>query len=696
MKNYILAILTALFLILNNTFAIEKCGTMKALELMAETNPNVLKQMESVENFIYNNSVNQKKEKEIITIPVIFHVVYTSPSENLSDERLMSQLDVLNEDFRKLNPNFDETLDVFKDRAADFELEFCLAQTDPDGLPTTGVNRVFTDTTDFSVEDYVKFTATGGSDAWSSNEYLNFWVCDLEPGLLGYAQFPGLGESTDGVVLDFVQVGRGFVSGVSGRTATHEVGHWLNLRHVWGDGPCDQDDLVDDTPPAANSHAGCPINANSCTLDESEPDMVQNYMDYSDDDCLTLFTKGQKERARVLFEENGSRHALVNSNKCAIPVLADVNVRLIDVIEPQQNQNFCETSISPIVKLRNVGNNEITAVKGEIYIDGEFASSSLWNGNLLTGDFGEFELDAVSLSAGRHELKILLAGVNSRLDEKPDDNELTLNVQVLGQAIPLKEDFEGNAFPPDYYNLFDKDNDNKGFQLNSDVAKSGNNCLYINCFDYDSPGSIDDFILPIINLKNFENTKLEFYNAYARYDSSDSDTLEVLASKDCGETFKSVFKRQGALLASEGNTSSAFVPSSPDKWKLRTANLSEFDGVEELIVKFRCINSHEQNLYIDDITIFGDEIVSIREDNINFNANIFPNPAKDQAQLIIENLVSGTFKVISIDGKILDEYKISPNKKLYTINLENYNNGTYFLSLNNEGLSKTFKFFILK
>lgn len=696
MKHYTSTILIAFFIVLNNTFAIEKCGTMKALELMVETNPQAAKQLQKVESLTRNNQARQKKDREVITIPVIFHVVYTSNNENISDERLMSQIDVLNEDFRKLNPNFDETLPVFVDRAADFELEFCLAQTDPDGLPTNGINRIFSDTTDFTVNDFVKFTSTGGSDAWPSNEYLNFWVCDLEPGLLGYAQFPGLEESTDGVVVDYVQIGRGFVNGISGRTATHEVGHWLNLRHVWGDGPCEEDDMVEDTPPADNSHSGCPLTANTCTVGESEPDMVQNYMDYSDDGCLTLFTEGQKERSNAIFEENGPRYALASSNKCTPTVLADTNVRLIEIIEPQQNQNFCSTTVFPILKFRNFGNNELTSFTAEVYVDGEFIANSSWRGSALTGDFGNVELDATELTPGQHELKFLLTVVNGTIDEKPEDNELSLNVQVLGKEIPLEESFESTAFPPDFYNLFDKDDDGKGFQLNTNTAKTGNNCLYINCFEYDTPGTIDDFILPIIDLKNFKNTKLEFYNAYARYDSSDSDTLEVLVSKDCGETFKSVFKRQGALLASEGNTTNAFVPSSPDKWKLRTVNLSEFDGVEELIVKFRCINSHEQNLYIDDIAIKGDKIVGINEGIANFGVKIFPNPAKNQAQLTVENIIGGTFNIISMDGKVLSEYEVFPNKKQYTINLENYSNGTYFVSLNHNGLNKTFKFFVLK
>jgi len=392
---YYIPILASLFLILGiSSYASEKCGTMEALNRITQANPAVLSKLQAVENFTQKNTSNKKSEKEVITIPIVFHVVYATIMENLSDERILSQLDVLNEDFRKLNSNADNTLDIFKDRAADLEIEFCLAQTDPEGLPTTGINRVFSDSTTFSLFDNMKFTANGGSDAWPADEYLNFWVCDLEPGFLGYAQFPGMDNSTDGVVVDYVHVGRGFLDGITGRTATHEVGHWINLRHIWGDGDCMEDDLVDDTPPANTFHSGCPLMVNTCIGTENEPDMVQNFMDYSDDECLTLFTEGQKERARAIFEPGGPRQAITTSNKCAIPELADLDARLIEIIEPMQNQNYCTNPVSPTIKFRNFGNTNITSVKAEVFVDGISTSSSSWSGDLSTGDYGDFALNA--------------------------------------------------------------------------------------------------------------------------------------------------------------------------------------------------------------------------------------------------------------------------------------------------------------
>jgi len=702
LKNYALLLGCLLILISTTAFStvIEKCATMQASKNQVNENPDLLKQIEALENFIQKNKVNQKKAGEIITIPVIFHVVYKNDSENLSTERLMSQIDVLNEDFRKLNENADKTIEIFKDRAADFEIEFCLAQTDPEGFPSTGINRVFTDSLQFTGNNGVKFTATGGADAWPATAYLNFWVCDLESIILGYAQFPERNQATDGVVVDYTQIGRGYVTGITGRTATHEIGHWMNLRHIWGDedendrGNCMLDDFVEDTPPAVDSHNGCPLNDNSCP-DDNEPDMVQNYMDYSADNCLTLFTEGQKQRARAIFEPEGPRHAITQSNKCTAAVLADNDIRLLELIQPLQNQNLCTTSVSPVINFRNFGNNTISSVKAEIFVDDVPTTTSEWNGELTTGSFGDFELSTFELSPGNYKLKFLLTSINNSTDENPEDNEITINIQVLGSELPLEQGFESNTFPPDFYNLYDNEAKDQGFELNTDVARSGTNCMYINCFKYESAGNKYEFVLPILNLKDFENTELEFYNAYARYDATDSDTLEVLVSKDCGSTFKSVFKREGALLASEGNTTSTFVPSSPEKWKLRTVDLSEFDRAEEVIVKFVCINSNEQNLYIDDIAIKGDKMPLNLNDNILGNVELSPNPAINQTQLIINKPISGTLQLHSIDGKVLEVQKITFQQRNLTINLENYNSGTYFLSLNSKGLIKTFKLVVL-
>lgn len=297
------------------------CGTMEHLEQEIQLDPERALRLEQIENHTRQILNSEARDVDgVITIPVVVHVVWNTNQENISDAQVQSQIDVLNEDFRRLNSDADNTWS----QASDSEIEFCLATVDPNGNPTNGITRTFTSRSSFSSNNQVKFNSSGGQNAWPASQYMNFWVCDLSGGLLGYAQFPGGNPATDGIVCDYLYVG---TIGTAtppfnlGRTATHEVGHWLNLRHIWGDGGCGVDDFVADTPLAGNPNfTGLPCNfpgPNSCnTGANDDPDMFQNYMDYSDDACMNLFTAGQRVRMRALFEPGGAKESLLSSIAC--------------------------------------------------------------------------------------------------------------------------------------------------------------------------------------------------------------------------------------------------------------------------------------------------------------------------------------------------------------------------------------------
>lgn len=248
-------------------------------------------------------------ESEYI-IPVVVHIVYNNDMENLSDERITTQIIVLNEDFNRLNADSVNTPEPFLGVAAHCNIHFCLASYDPNGDTTSGITRDYTDTSiwDLAFSEKVKSAETGGADAWPSASYLNIWVCDLEDGVLGYAVSPGADPDIDGIVVDYRAFGLADIGSAPynlGRTATHEVGHWLGLFHIWGDdgGSCAGTDLIDDTPNQAGPTYGCP---DFPYYDECSPDypgiMFMNYMDYADDACMNLFTNGQKARMRNVLE----------------------------------------------------------------------------------------------------------------------------------------------------------------------------------------------------------------------------------------------------------------------------------------------------------------------------------------------------------------------------------------------------------
>lgn len=298
------------------------CASHDVLQQQILENPMLLEQMEEIEKHVQEHIHNHgAQERILVTIPVVFNIVYNTTAENISDAQILSQLNILNEDFRKLNADVANTPAIFASLAADCEINFCLATRDPNGNATTGIRRQSTTVTAFSSNDAVKFTAQGGLDAWPRDQYLNFWVCDLSGGLLGYAQFPGGAAATDGVVCDYQYVGNTGTATApfnKGRTATHEVGHWLNLRHIWGDANCGSD-LVSDTPTHNTSNGGCPAYPHLSTCSGTPVEMTMNYMDYTDDACMYMFSTGQKARMQALFATGGARVSLLSSLGCSAP-----------------------------------------------------------------------------------------------------------------------------------------------------------------------------------------------------------------------------------------------------------------------------------------------------------------------------------------------------------------------------------------
>ena len=307
------------------SYSQERCATDMYSDLLEEKYPEYAVQRQKVnsqtQKWIKNNpnTIN----KNIITIPVVIHVVWNTNTENISDAQIFSQMDVLNADFRRTNVDAINTPSVWQNIAADSEIDFCLATTDPNGVFTNGITRTQTSQTSFSINGSdMKSTSSGGIDPWNQDDYLNIWVCDLSGGILGYATPPSnFNNPQDGVVIGYKYFGTiGPVQSPynKGRTATHEVGHWLNLDHIWGGGGNCGNDNVSDTPTQEEENYSCPSfphNANSCNTSNSNGDMFMNYMDYTNDACMNMFTSGQN--TRMISAINQYRSNLLNHNLCS-------------------------------------------------------------------------------------------------------------------------------------------------------------------------------------------------------------------------------------------------------------------------------------------------------------------------------------------------------------------------------------------
>ena len=321
-KLFAIAISLCLFL---NTNAQNRCGTMNHLHTLLQNDTALASRMQAIEQqtaqYVANPANYSQGSRAIITIPVVVHVVYNTATQNISTAQVQTQIDVLNKDFHKLNTDWTNTPAVWQSLVADYQIQFCLASRDPNGNTTTGIVRTQTSTTSFIDDDKVKYAAQGGDNAWPAGSYLNLWVCNLGGGLLGYAQFPGGPAATDGVVINykyFGTIGTATSPYALGRTATHEIGHWMNLYHIWGDdgGGCGGSDNVNDTPNQGGEHYGCPnFPTVSCT-NGPNGDMFMNYMDYTDDACMYMFTNGQYARTSAIFVSGGSRFSITTSNGC--------------------------------------------------------------------------------------------------------------------------------------------------------------------------------------------------------------------------------------------------------------------------------------------------------------------------------------------------------------------------------------------
>ena len=296
------------------------CGTMDVHYRLLRTIPEYAEARAASENQAQRAAMSPVIGRTGCTrIPVVVHVVYKTAVQNISAAQIQSQVDVLNEDFRQKNADLATVPAPFAPTTGDARIEFKLASTDPAGNPTTGITRTATATTAFSDDDSVKSAATGGADAWPSDKYLNIWVCPLAGGLLGYAQFPGGPAATDGVVIRhsaFGTVGTAAAPFNLGRTATHEIGHWLNLRHIWGDDGtgCAGSDFVADTPNQGGPNYGTPAFPRVSCGNGPNGDMFMDFMDYVDDSAMTMFTAGQVTRMQAALD--GLRSSIGTTIPC--------------------------------------------------------------------------------------------------------------------------------------------------------------------------------------------------------------------------------------------------------------------------------------------------------------------------------------------------------------------------------------------
>jgi hypothetical protein len=663
---------------------------------------------EQVQQVIASGKVNPHSQSAIV-LPVVIHVVYNSPSSNISMTQALSQITVLNEDFGRTNADTVNTPAAFQPVAANTGIQFCLAQRDPNGNPTTGVEYRQTTVPSFTANDAVKFYAQGGLDIWDPTRYLNIWVCDFgSSGLLGYGEFPtGSPTNTYGVVIQYDAFGNtGTVSAPYnlGRTTTHEFSHCFNLYHIWGDdgNACTGSDLCADTPNQAGSTFGCFTFPHTDACSPTSPGiMFMNYMDYTDDACLNMFTQNQSTRMNAVLSVT-PYNALSASNGCVPVVLMNDDAAITIITTP--NGNSCSLNFTPVVVLKNWGANALTSCVISYQVDANTPSVYSWTGSLASLATTPVTLSPMSTTSGAHTFTAYTTMPNGVTDAQPSNDQTTSNFTVFTSGVPLpySEGFESTTFVPAGWSYSNPDGSNT-WQRTTQAAKSGVASAYMDNYNYSSGmGQTDDIITMPLDLTSVSNPVMTFEYAYVYYvDGSGTytDSLGVYISTDCGTTWSQLFKQGGAQLATATpvfNTNNEFDPTS-SQWNFKLISLSAYQSSTNVMIRFRNISGYGDQMYLDNINILNAN--GVNDVSGPLQVALFPNPSTGQTLLQYTLPGTGEAQVIVRDvlGRTLMQTKLQGGKTgSCTIDLGKEDNGVYFVQLIAAGGSVTEKLVLKK
>ena len=675
-----------------------QCATMDRLEANFKQDPSLKKKFENqMQTFnkiadtraailkSLNNTSKELGTTATYVIPIVFHIALADQSL-VTDAQIMAQIDVLNKTYAGTNADATGLPSYFKPIFGNSKIQFCLAQRTPDDEITNGIDRITTTKTSFSHnDDGVKYSISGGTEIWNGDKYFNVWVCSLADNLLGYATFPNDGKPYEqGVVIEYRSLPGGSLGNYNGgKTLTHETGHYFNLFHIWGDddGACTGTDYVDDTPNQGNSSTGCysGIKTDNCTTGGNGI-LYQDYMDYSFDKCLVLFTSLQDVRMEAALLNY--RSSLTASDGCTPIILKPLDAQLKTILTPKQR--ICSSNFAPTVVLRNMGLQTLSSVIISTVIDNGTPINYNWNGTLTSLASTNVTLTSLNFTQGNHNIKIYVSSPNAGADQNNKNDTLKTTVQYYDAIATIKEGFEANTFPPQAFDIVNPD---KGitWKQTSGIAKTGNKSAMIDNFNNLNIGQQDYLRLPDMNLVGIDSAYFSFQVAASSYTPTTTagnnwDTLEVLISKDCGISYTSLYKKWGAtLVTSAAEHTNEFVPL-PTEWRKDSINITSYINSGKFLLAFKNTTGNENNIYLDDINLRTQTI------NPNLKASGFlvtPNPTKGNITVQFYpnpiNLIS--IQLYNLLGQKLLEKQIASGTgiPIYNFDISNYSGGTYLV-----------------
>lgn len=636
-----------------------KCSSVEVMESDFLKHPELISERAKYEKgvqeyLLHNNGQAKSGEKRII--PVVFHVLHECGPENISRAQILDQIRIMNEDYSLTNPNFSNTPGPFVPLAADCQIEFRLATKDDLGNCSDGIVRVYTPKTN-------EATNQNGAKAvshWNSYKYLNVWVVKsigtisgTGGEVLGYAQFPAGGLlSTDGVVIrhDCIgSIGTAATGGFGprlGRTVIHEVGHWLGLRHIWGDATCGSDG-VDDTPIAQEPNYGIcwsdyPYHLTSCGRDTTDTtgEMFCNYMDYSDDQCMSMFTNGQKNamdatlatyRAFLISDENleatGVRDEDV-ANPIACAPVADFcdNRRLV-----------CEGST---VTYSNSSFNTTTTIADLAWeFEGGSPATSTATSPVVT--YGV---------AGTYNVKLTASNAQGTSQVVKNDYVTISSTAAENSTGPFWDNLD-NQSNFDRWTVFNNDNTTNTWQFSAWTGfGTFGSCVKMHNYG-NVPTETDDFISPSYNIATVTNPSLTFRIAGAERggETAADDKLNVYTSVNCGQTWILRKSLSGAELITAGLYTSEFVPTNTNQWQTIALGLTSISSQTNVRFRFEFVAglSGSNNLYLDDINIGSSLGLEEAADLIGLST--YPNPTASSTTVEFNTVKASKIQIRLID-----------------------------------------------
>ena len=583
---------------------------------------------QQIQQFLANQQANSSSRVLAnYTIPVVVHIVYWNAVENISQAQVNSQIAILNADYAGTGLNSGNVPAAFASLKSNTNISFCLAQKAPNGstMAEPGIDRINAQTKGYADPSGTTKWKSSYIDSkikpntiWDPTKYMNIWIvpCIWDAstsscGVLGYATFPagsgltglsGLGSATtDGVVIGYDYFGNvGTATSApynKGRTTTHEVGHWLGLRHISGDSECGTDYCAD-TPPQVGNGAdgqglnyGCPTfphKANSCTNTGANGELFMDFMDYTDDACMYMFTNDQRTRMQTAMANGTYRAPLATSNVCSSSPQA-----------PIADFTATPTSVCPssTVQFSDASSNIPTSWSWSF--PGGTPSTSTNRNPIVTYN-----------TAGNYS--VTLTATNSLGSDGETKANFISVASPSGTALPLVQTFESSTFPPVGWTLTSA----SGFNWERKTGLGGfgasTACIKFNNSENDGGGLKDDINSPTLNIGTVANPRVKFDVAYAPYiDGFDDtyDTIQVLIKDACTGTLTSIYKKGGVQLQTATGSDSEFIPTS-SQWRKDSVNIPASFANKNVQVIFRNHGLWGNSVYIDNINVYGNAVTT--------------------------------------------------------------------------------------